>query len=275
MLRLVIANQRGGVGKTTTAITFGTLLAEIGFKTLLIDADPQGSVSHLLRLKNQHHLYDFLITGLAIEDCVTQVNENLWVMPSNRRTVEAEGLLMAQTAREFIFDKMFGQVDHAFDAVLVDVAPSISLIQTCAMIYCRHVVVPVNMETLSVQGALSALNSAQLLNDVFRLRDHDRVHVVGILPTDLDRRLGITKTILTILDQIAQREKVQILPAIRTDQVVVRAQRDRQPLLTADPRSKALEDYRAALQVILRYFSIEVPSHEQPERQEQTAEAQA
>ena len=257
MLRLVLSNQRGGVGKTTTAVTLGSLLAADGKRTLIIDTDPQGSVHTLLALKpDKRDLYAFVIEKQALDDCIIEARKDLFIMAATRRTVEAEGLLMGQTAREYVFVNTFGMVDRAFDAVLVDVAPSISLLQTCAMMYTKNVLVPVTMEPLSLQGAGAALYTIDSLNKLFGLQGEAAVKAFGFLPVAVNKRLSITQTVSSLLDALSKSSGVQVLPGIRTDQSVMRSFRDHALLSEVDPKSKALEDYAAVLNQILTQFGM-------------------
>ena len=125
---------------------------------LVIDTDPQGSITPLLGLKPTANLYDFLIRNFRFEECFTQGPDKIDVMCSMRNTTEAEHHILTQVYREFVFEKVFGPYEEQYDAIVVDVAPSISLLQTCAMIFCRQVLIPVAMETLSLQGCSASIN---------------------------------------------------------------------------------------------------------------------
>ena len=107
MIRLTISNQRGGVAKTTTAVTLARCLADRGKRVLLIDTDPQGSISSILGLKPECHLYDFLIKNLTFQACITPAHERVDVICSNRKTTEAEDIVTAQTLREMVFKHLF------------------------------------------------------------------------------------------------------------------------------------------------------------------------
>ena len=117
------------------------------------------------------------------------------------------------------------------------------------MMYTRDVVVPVGMEMLSIQGALASINSADSLNHFFH-KDKKVVQTIGTLPVMVDRRMQMTTTIMEALDGIASRHNVPVLPLIRTDSSVVKAGRHRQFLQDYDPKSRALEDYRALAQIL-------------------------
>ena len=164
MIRLVISNQRGGVAKTTTAVTLARSFADSGKKVLLIDTDSQGSIRTILGLKPEFHLADFLIRNMAFRECVVTACPNVDVMCSNRDTTEAEVTLSNSPFRELTFERLFSEHEGAYDVVLIDVAPSITLSQQCAMVYAQQVLVPVGMETLSLQGAVAAVNAAEALN---------------------------------------------------------------------------------------------------------------
>lgn len=244
MIRLVIANQRGGVAKTTTALVLARVWADQGKKVLLIDTDSQGSISTIISLRAKYHLSDFLVGHIALEECLVRAHPNIDVLPSNRHTSRAEDLITAQGFREFVFEQMFSPYEHSYDVVLLDVAPSITLFQTCAMVYARRVLIPVAMEILSVQGAMASLESAKTLNTMFCSSYHLPVETIGILPVMVDRRLAMTGIILDTLEQIAKKTGVPRLSPIRTDTSVVKANKERRFLADFDPKSKALEDYQ-------------------------------
>ena len=99
-LKIVISNQRGGVSKTTTTTTLAREFTDRGKRVLVIDTDPQGSISSILNLKPEYGLYNFVIERLIFDDCIVRINENLHVMCSNRETTKVETLLMGNVARE-------------------------------------------------------------------------------------------------------------------------------------------------------------------------------
>jgi chromosome partitioning protein len=243
MVKLVISNQRGGVAKTTTTVTLARYLADLGKRVLIIDTDPQGSVSVVLGLKTEgRSLHNFIIKNHAFKDCLVAAHERIDVLPSNRETVQTETILMGHTARELTFQSILPAVDGAYDAVLIDCAPSISLLGTCALLYARQLLIPVSMDPLSLQGAVASFETAKMLSPLFRTD----IRVVGVLPVMVDRRLQITETVLESLRDISTKSRVPLLNAIRTDASVTKASRHRQFLQDYEPKCKAVEDYSKA-----------------------------
>ena len=246
MIRLVIANQRGGVAKTTTTATIAHFFGNQGQRVLVIDADPQGSLGLVLGLRPEKYLHDFLVHNEALTDCVCPAAPNVDVLCGSRDTTVVEAALLGTAGRERAFSRQLEQADGRYDVVLVDVSPSITLLQTCAMLYAKSLLIPVAMNMLSLQGAAACLATASLLGDTFR----EEIRAVALLPVMVDRRFGLTEYILKAVEEISEQYAVPVLHAIRTDGTVPRAERARQFLATFDRRSKALEDYTvAALQL--------------------------
>jgi chromosome partitioning protein len=253
MLRLVVSNQRGGVAKTTTSIAAARYFADQGCRVLLVDTDPQGSIASVLRLKpGDRNLFQFLIKGRALRDCIVECRPGLHVLCGNRETMQAEALLMTETAREFTFKTLFSPTEHDYDVVLIDVAPSINLLQTCAMVYARQLLIPVAMDMLSLQGAAASIETATMLTSQIRkLLGFDfSIIPVALLPVMVDKRYQITDNVLEGVRDIGARFHVPVLPGIRTDAIVKKAEKAGQFLEDFDPTGKALQDYKVSLQAL-------------------------
>jgi chromosome partitioning protein len=247
MIRLVIANQRGGVGKTTAAVNYAWFLANSrGLRTLLVDTDSQGSVGVMLNLKPKHYFSHFLVNKFPLEECVIAAGKNLDVLCGNKDTVQAESALAGAVVRELALKILLEPYEARYDAVVIDVSPSINLLQTCAMVYARNVVIPVNMDLLSLNGANAAYDMIRLLNDLIRAE----IRPIGLMPCQVDQRLSVTTLVQQGLEKMAAMFHIPVLPAIRTDQAVNKAFRSRKALLEHDPGAKAAQDYLAAFEKI-------------------------
>lgn len=250
MIRLVVANQKGGVSKTTTCLSLARTFAERGLKVLLIDTDSQGSIASSLGLKVGNSLYHFLISNYRFKDCIVTAHPCIDILCSTRDTVEAEGILLPRPGRELIFQVTLSAVEEAYDVILIDVAPSITLLQSCAMMYAQQILIPLTMDPLSLQGAFAALQTSKSLNSLFK----STVKPVAILPVMVDRRLQMTDLILDSIQPVADEYGIPVLNSIRTDSTVPKATRARKFLVDYDPRSKAAEDYRVAGDQLLEHL---------------------
>jgi chromosome partitioning protein len=248
MIRIVISNQRGGVTKTTTTSCLARYCAERGMRVLCIDTDPQGSLGAILGLRETgRNLHSFLIRKHAFHDCLVKAHERIDVLCSDRETVQTEAILMGETARELTFQNVFPTVDHEYDMILIDVAPSISLLQTCAMLYAQRILIPVSMDPLSLQGAAASVETARTLTNLFKVD----IHPIGLLPVIVDRRLQITQVVLASLEKISATAGIPVLPSIRTDATPTKASRSKKFLFDYDPKCKAVEDYTVAFENLM------------------------
>jgi chromosome partitioning protein len=252
VIRLTIGNQRGGVGKTTTAVTLARLWAERGLKTLLVDADPQGSIGSILRVKPELYLNDFLWNKRRLADCVMRPLERLDVLCSNRDTLEAEQRATGTIGRERIFETIFAPVEEHYDAIVIDIGPSLSLMQICAMVYTTDYLIPISMDALSVTGATAFVNTSQQLE----VQIKKACRCVGLLPTIVDHRYQNTELVMKMIHMIGENYKVPVFPGIRTDSVVAKAIRQRHFIADVDPKAKCLEDYRTVSEQLLAAYGI-------------------
>jgi chromosome partitioning protein len=254
MIRLVIANQKGGVGKTTTALNLARCFAEAGLKVLLLDTDPQGSVGASLNLKPPHYLYHLIISNYRFRDCVISVRPEIDVVCSNRETTDAEAILIPRTGRELILQAVLSPIEKDYDVVMINCPPAISLLQSCALMYAKQLLIPLTMDPLSLQGAFAALQTTATLNSLFNAG----ISPVAVLPTLVDRRLQMTEVIMQSLQKMVEDHRIPLLPAIRTDSSVTKATRAKTFLMDFDSRSKAAEDYRACSARLLEHLKDQV-----------------
>jgi len=252
MIRLAISNQRGGIGKTSTALALARCFADSGQKTLLIDTDTQGSIYITFDLADRARgwLHQLMLEGISVAEVATPLVDNLDVICSDRRTARVESELNTLPAREMIFNSRLAGSNY--DVVILDTAPAISNLHTCALAYARNVLCPVGMDTLSIEGVSSSLQTIRLLNQWQGMN----CRCVGFLPTQVDRRYSVTNVILDGLKRESQENNVPILHAIRTDQAINKASTAGQFLHDFDPKSKALEDYRTAYQELLNILQV-------------------
>ena len=160
-----VANQKGGVGKTTTTVNLSTILAKVGKKVLLIDTDPQGNATSGLGIEKESDLstYDLLITDVAAEDVIqeTAIN-NLYISPSNMNLAGAEVQLVSMMSREQRMKEKLDVIKDEFDFILIDCPPSLGLITLNAFTASDSVLIPVQCEYYALEGLGQLLNTVAL-----------------------------------------------------------------------------------------------------------------
>jgi len=183
MFTLAIVNQKGGVGKTTTAVTLGHGLAIAGANVLLVDLDAQGNVGDALGLEKNGGLYRLLFENgsAAIQ---ASGRERLDVVMGNHSTVEAKSRLAGMDFREYALREALSRFDDTYHVVILDVAPGVDILQVAALVACDAYLIPVELSHLAVVGASAALSSAA---ELMRRSQGACGYFLGVLPTMWER----------------------------------------------------------------------------------------
>lgn len=190
-----IANQKGGVGKTTTAVNISAILAKRGKKVMLIDADPQGNASSGLGLEKdmESSLYDVLINDANIEDTLQDTEiKTLKVCPSNMDLAGAEVELVSEMSREQRLKEKLDEVKDTYDFVIIDCPPSLGLITLNAFTASDSVLIPVQCEYFALEGL------GQLLNTINLVKKHlnKSLEIEGAVLTMYDMRTNLSNQVV-------------------------------------------------------------------------------
>ena len=193
---IAIVNQKGGVGKTTTAVNLSSALAESGKKVLLVDFDPQSNATSGIGLKPEcieHSVYDLLRDENQLEKVLhPSVFENLHVIPASRELAGAEVELVNEVSRETRLKERLALVQEFYDFIIVDCAPSLGLLTLNALVAAHRAIIPVQCEYFALEGI------ASLVQTLTQVKEHlnPNLEIAGIVLTMFDRRTSLNRQVV-------------------------------------------------------------------------------
>jgi chromosome partitioning protein len=243
--KLAILNQKGGTGKTTTAINLAAGLAERGFETLLVDTDAQGNVGASLGIKGERSLYHVLVEGAEVEAVAVPVRGHLDVVTADATLAVAEiWLARKDHDRDRILSQRLEKLQRRYQFIILDCGPSLSLLNQNALTYAEEVLIPVSCDYLSLVGVKQVLKT---LKDIERHLGHS-VRIAGVLPTFFDARIRLAKE---AVDTLRGHFKERLLEPIRRSTRLAEAPSHRQSIFEYDIESSGAEDYRKVVERIV------------------------
>jgi len=239
---IAVANQKGGVGKTTTTINLSACLAEKGMKVLTIDIDPQGNTSSGLGVdKNSldNTVYQLVIGASPIEDCIiNNLFENLSILPSNVNLAGAEIELIGIEEREFILKKHIEKIRNNYDFIIIDCPPSLNTLTVNAMTTADTVLVPIQCEYYALEGLTQLIHTINLV----KKRLNTNLEIEGVVFTMFDARTNLS---LQVVENVKENLKQNIYKSIIPRNVrLAEAPSHGLPINIYDPRSAGAEGYR-------------------------------
>ena len=260
MRRIAVLNQKGGTGKTTTSVNVAAGLADQGFRVLLMDLDAQGNVAVSLGLSAQYTLYHVLVEGMHPVDCIVQVAPNLDALISNTSLAQAEARLVTAAERYKVLANRMERVTN-YDYVIMDCAPSLSVLNQNALTYADHILIPVSCDYLSLVGVRQVLRTLKKVNEILL----QPVSVLGVVPTFYDKRTRISQEAMTTLQAYF---KDKVFPPIHVNTRLKEAPSHKKTIFEHDPEGRGAEDYRELVRMIVARCQGVRPSPEEAGREE-------
>jgi chromosome partitioning protein len=247
--RLAIFNHKGGTGKTTTSVSIAAGLAARGLRVLLVDTDSQGNVSVSLGVKADKTLYHVLVMGLRPADAAVSVRPNLDLIVSNETLAAAELYLAGRQNRDRVLRDRLSSAFQAYDVVLLDCSPSLSLLNQNALVVAEGIVVPVACDFLSLVGVRQVVKTVKNVNSLL----HHPVQIHAVLPTFYDARARICRD---AVDAMKEHFGDRVLSPIRQATRIKEAPAQGKTIFEYAPDSNAAEDYQRVVDVL-----VDGPSH--------------
>lgn len=191
-----IVNQKGGVGKTTTAVNLSSIVASMGYKTLLIDIDPQANAClgiGVTRYKMEYGIYDILIGEADIEQVIINTyQENLYLIPSDSDLVGAQIELVSEIGREYKLKKALEKIRNNYDYIFIDCPPTLGILTLNALTACDSVLIPIQCEFYALDGVGELNNTISLVKENL----NPNLHIEGVLLTMYDGRTNLSNDVV-------------------------------------------------------------------------------
>ena len=244
--RIVVANQKGGVGKTTTAVNLSAALREVGQRVLLVDFDPQGNATSGLGVDKNHspNVYDVLI---GESDCAKAIVSTPYgdVLPSNKALAGAGIELVGMEHREYLLSNALDTVEENYDFILIDCPPSLELLTLNGIVAARSVLIPVQCEYYALEGLSDLMSTLRLV----KKRLNPDIDVEGVLLTMYNSRTNLS---MQVAEEVKRFFKGKVYATVVPRNTrLAEAPSHGKPVIAYDKWSKGAEAYRALAKEVL------------------------
>ena len=243
MRKIAVISQKGGVGKTTTALHLAAGLAKKGKKVLILDLDPQGNVSQSLYASSAKNMYHLLVENENPKNCIVNVSELLDVIPCTKDLAKAEISLAGQPSRETVLRRKLEML-NGYHYVIVDCPPSINLLSQNALMYVNEAFIPVSTEYLGIDALRKTNQTIDELNELF----NHKVRITAIIPTMYDKRI---KSGVKALAEIKKGYNGIVTLPIRVNSTLKEAPEKGQSVFEFAKSSRGAKDYMKLVETVI------------------------
>jgi len=236
MRKISIVNFKGGTGKTTTAVNLSYALSLKDYKVLIVDCDPQGSISNWFGVNPEYTIYDLLIDKAQLKDCIYNARNHLDIIASNKYLARIELILAKEKEIEKAFNKKLKAL-KGYDFIFLDCPPSLGIINLNALEYTEEIFLPVSMDYLALRGVKQVI---ELLPENIKL--------TKIIPTFYDQRTRKSKE---ILEDLKSFFKDKVTKPIRVNVRLSECSSFHKTIFEYDPGSRGAIDYKSLAEEII------------------------
>lgn len=247
---IAIANQKGGVGKTTTSINLSSCIAAKGKKVLVIDMDPQGNTTSGYGIEKnelENTIYELIMGDCTVEDCILkEILPNVSVLPSNVNLAAAEIELIGVNDKDFILKNEIDWVKDNYDFIIIDCPPSLNLLTVNAMTTADSVLVPIQCEYYALEGLSQLIHTVNLVKE----RLNPDLDMDGVVFTMYDSRTNLSNQ---VVDNVKSNLKQKVYDTLIPRNIrLAEAPSYGQPINVYDPKSAGAESYMALADEVIK-----------------------
>ncbi|MFV0504900.1 MAG: ParA family protein [Lachnospirales bacterium] len=247
---IAVANQKGGVGKTTTTVNLSAILGEMGYKVLVIDSDPQGNTSSGFGIdKNniENTLYELMLKQCYVEEATYETElENVKIIPANINLAGAEIELLGIDRREYILKDVCDNLKYLYDFIIMDCPPSLNILTLNALSASDSVLVPIQCEYYALEGLSQLIHTIELVQKKLNAS----LEIEGVVFTMFDSRTNLS---LEVVEEVKTHLNQHVYKSIIPRNVrLSEAPSYGKPINLYDPKSKGAESYRLLAEEVIK-----------------------
>ncbi len=249
-----LTNNKGGVGKTTSTLNLGVGLANKGKRVLLIDLDPQASLTISLGLNSKDFLEASIVQVLAsekdIKNCILKLKDNVYIIPSNKLLNDKEDVIKNKPLSQATLKVALEPIKSVFDYILIDCPPSLNIFTDNGLIASNEVFIPIEAEYLALQGTSQLVDKVNEMKNVKQALFKEDLKITGVFLTKYDQRKNLNKQVKDVLEQTFKGKVFNT--NINTNVALAEAPSHQKDIFSYEPTSTGARDYEALAEEVIK-----------------------